>query len=81
MKSLFKDIVVFLLFTYVALIGIGVTYSDKLIFLPQPASYALSEQHTVINSKNEGRTKAHNQIVALYLKNPDSKFTIIYSHG
>jgi fermentation-respiration switch protein FrsA (DUF1100 family) len=81
MKTLFKNIVGFVLLAYVALVGIGVTYSDKLIFLPQPPSYSLSDQHIVINSKSADIENADHQIVALYLRNPESKYTILYSHG
>ncbi len=81
MKTLFKNIAVFVLLIYVALVGIGVTYSDKLIFLPQPPSYSLSDQHISIDSKSADIENANHQIVALYLKNPEAKYTILYSHG
>lgn len=81
MKTLFKNIVIFVLLAYVALIGIGVTYSDKLIFLPQPPSYSLSDKHIIIDSKSAGVENANHKIVALHLKNPKSKYTILYSHG
>jgi len=81
MKTLFKNIVVIILLTYIALVGIGVTYSDKLIFLPQPPSYSLSEQHIVIDSKSTDIESENHQIVALYLTNPEAKYTILYSHG
>jgi len=81
MKTLFKNIAVFVLLTYVALVGIGVTYSDKLIFLPQPPSYSLSGQHIIIDSKSSDIEKVSHQIVALHLRNPEAKYTILYSHG
>ena len=81
MKTLFKNIAVFVLLAYVALVGIGVTYSDKLIFLPQPPSYSLSNQHIAISSKSADTENSNHQIVALYLRNPESKYTILYSHG
>ncbi len=81
MKTLFKNIAVFVLLAYVALIGIGVTYSDKLIFLAQPSSYSISNQHIIIDSKSANTENANHTIIALYLKNPESKYTILYSHG
>ncbi len=81
MKTLFKNIAVFVLLAYVALVGIGVTYSDKLIFLPQPPSYSLSDQHIIINSKSADIKNTTHKIIASYLRNPDAKYTILYSHG
>jgi fermentation-respiration switch protein FrsA (DUF1100 family) len=81
MKTLFKNIVIFILLVYVALVGIGVTYSDKLIFLPQPPSYSLSDQHIIIDSKSADTENTNHHIVAFYLRNPESKYTILYSHG
>ena len=81
MKTLFKNIAIFLLLAYVALVGIGVTYSDKLIFLPQPPSYSLSDHDIIVNSISADIENATHQIIASYLRSPESKYTILYSHG
>jgi len=76
-----KKLLTIIVFVYIALIGIGITYSDQLIFLAQAPAYTLSDQHIIIKSRNSSNNKTSNQIVALYLENPDSNYTILYSHG
>jgi fermentation-respiration switch protein FrsA (DUF1100 family) len=59
-------------------IGLGVYayyYADRLIFQPQPPSY-----HDVA-SITKITTPGGEKISALYLKNPDAKYTILFSHG
>lgn len=50
-------------------------YADRIIFLPQPASYG--NWPNILKIK----TETDIQISALYLPEPKAKFTIIYSHG
>ena len=52
-----KKIGTILLLVYVSLIGIGITYSDNLIFLAPEPAYTVTEDFAIINSKSiaEGR--------------------------
>jgi hypothetical protein len=50
-------------------------YADKMIFQPQPSSYGDSRQIIKLESGDDAT------IAALYLPNPDARFTILYSHG
>jgi hypothetical protein len=50
-------------------------FSDTIIFQPQPSSYRDTNQ--IIKLKTEDGV----QISAVYLNNPDSEYTILYSHG
>lgn len=59
-------------------IGVGIwAYfgTDGLIFLPPPASYSRTNELIQLQAKNGER------ITALYLANPESQYTILYSHG
>ena len=81
MKNIFKKIIVNLLLAYIALIGIGITFSDQLIFLPQTPTYNLSENHTKITSKDATDDTSNHHIVIQHMDNPASIYTILYSHG
>ena len=80
-KKLFKELVIILSLVYLCLIAIGLTYSDNLIFLPQTSTYPWSDDLITIRSANISKPGHDNIIVARYLKNPDSYYTILYSHG
>ncbi len=80
-KKLSKKLLAILSLSYLCLIGIGLTYSDNLIFLPQAPTYSWSDDLIAIQSKNSSPREADNTIVAHYLKNPDAWYTILYSHG
>ena len=85
-KTLFKNLLIFILLTYIIVTGIGVTYSDRLIFLPRPSTYTLSNQHIVIGSitssnRYHSSEPSNHKIVAHYLENPEANYTVLYSHG
>jgi len=81
LTTLFKKLFSIAILAYIALIGIGITVSDQLIFLPPPPTYIASDNHLLIPSKNSTNTHSKNKIVAQYLENPLAEYTIIYSHG
>ncbi len=80
-KKFIKELAIILSLLYLCLIAIGITYSDNLIFLPQPSTYSRSDDLISIQSKNSSTPGTENTIVARYLKNPDTNYTILYSHG
>ena len=71
LKRLLKS----LLFVYVAIGIYGYFFSNRMIFIPQPASYSQLPGMRMLASANQ------NQIAAVYLENPQADFTILYSHG
>lgn len=81
MKFFIRKLFAVLLLAYVALIGIGIAFSDQLIFFPQAPSYNLSPPYITINSTDASNTETTNRIVVKYLENPASSYTILYSHG
>ena len=64
-----------IIFIYACLCLYAYFFSDKMIFLPQPSSYQDNSQIRKLTTK-DGVT-----ISAVYLPNPQAKFTILYSHG
>ena len=50
-------------------------YGDKIIFQPQPSSYRDTTQIIKLDSGDGAK------ISAVYLSNPDARYTILYSHG
>ncbi|WP_413168265.1 alpha/beta hydrolase [Capilliphycus salinus ALCB114379] len=59
-------------------LGVGIwAYfgTDRLIFFPPPASYTQTNDLIQFSAENGDR------ITALYLPNPESQYTILYSHG
>lgn len=66
---------------YLFLIGIGLLYSDSLIFLPPAASYQYTDDLISIQSKNAIEPHKQHSIVARFLYNPNAKYTVLYSHG
>ena len=80
-KNLFLKLVYILSPFYLFLIGIGLLYSDSLIFLPPAASYQAADDLIYIKSNRINTSADNNTIVARYLYNPESKYTVIYSHG
>lgn len=66
---------------YLCLASYGLFFSEKLIFLPQPPAYSFSNDLISIESRNSSQSTVNNTIVAQYFKNPNAKYTIIYSHG
>jgi len=80
LKRLFLSVGLYLVVAYLLLIGVGLTYSDKLIFLPQSISYQYTDDLITITSDTAGHRTKHT-IVARLLHNPTAQYTIIYSHG
>ncbi|WP_254568171.1 alpha/beta hydrolase [Oscillatoria sp. HE19RPO] len=70
-----KRLVRSLLFVYVSIGIYGYFFSERMIFIPQPASYSQLPGMLMLNSANE------KQIAAVYLANPQADYTILYSHG
>ena len=64
-----------LTFIYVCVVLFAHFYSNRMIFLPQKPSYEHNPEIIKIHSENGV------EISALYLSNPDSEFTILFSHG
>ena len=64
-----------LTFIYVCVVLFAHFYSNRMIFLPQKPSYEHSSGIIKIHSENGV------EISALYLSNPNSEFTILFSHG
>ncbi len=60
---------------YLVFVFVAVFLSDRMIFYPQPSSYHDDARITKLRTA-DGKT-----ISALYLANPQAKFTILYSHG
>lgn len=75
MKNLFKRVVVYSFLLYVALCGDALFFADSLIFRPHRSSYNDNPGIIKITSSNGKK------ISAVYLPNPDARFTLLVSHG
>lgn len=64
-----------LFFIYACLCIYAYFFTDRIIFLPQPSSYEDSNRILKLTTKDGAK------ISAVYLPNPQAKFTILYSHG
>ena len=80
-KNLFLKLIYILSPFYLFLIGIGLLYSDDLIFFPPIVGYQATDDLIYISSNNVNKAGESNTIVARLLYNPDAKYTVIYSHG
>ncbi len=63
------------LVVYGYLLWLGVFQSERMIFLPRPASYQDGEQILKLTTSDGLR------ISAVYLPNPAATYTLLYSHG
>jgi len=70
-----KRMVCSIVFIYVCLVIFAYFFADRMIFLVQESSYQDSPEIFKI------RARDGTKLSALYLSNPDSKFTILYTHG
>ena len=71
----FKRMIRSLLFVY-AVFAIYVFFAaDRMIFLPPPSSYSDDESIIKLSAKNQEKFSA------IYLENPDARYTLLYSHG
>lgn len=75
MRRLLRVMLYLLVGFYLVFVGVAVFLSDRMIFLPQPSSYHDDARITKLHTPG-GKT-----ISAMYLPNPQAKFTILYSHG
>ncbi len=75
MRRLLRVMLYFLVGFYLVFVSVAVFLSDRMIFLPQPSSYRDDAGITKLHTAG-GKT-----ISAMYLPNPQAKFTILYSHG
>jgi len=64
-----------LVFIYLGMCLLAYFYAEKMIFLPQPSSYR--DTNRIIKLTSADGLK----ISAVYLSNPDARYTILYSHG
>lgn len=67
------------LFIYSAVALYLYFFSDRMIFLPPEASYEhapTQDETAIVITSQDG-----NQLAARYLHNPDSQYTILFSHG
>lgn len=71
MRTILLDI----LFTYIALTLFGYFFSERVIFQPQPTAYR-DVKETIKLKTADGAL-----ISAVYLPNPDARYTLLYSHG
>ena len=62
-------------FVYLGVFLYSYLYGDKIMFQPQPSSYRDAGQIIKLESGDGAR------ISAVYLSNPDARYTILYSHG
>lgn len=74
-KRVMADVLLLPVLTYVGLMVYAWLCADRSIFLPQPCSYAPSDDHIALATP-DGET-----LCAAYLPNPAARFTILYSHG
>jgi hypothetical protein len=74
-KNLLKRMILYPALLYVALCGDALFFADSLIFQPQRSSYADNPGILKITSGNGKK------ISAVYLPNPDARFTLLVSHG
>lgn len=56
-------------------LALGILFADRMIFLPRPASYTLNEPFFLL-PMHDG-----NQVCVRHVRNPDARYTILYSHG
>lgn len=70
-----RRVIASIVFVYVALALFAYFFSDRLIFQPQTSSY--QDTQDILKLKTADGV----QISALYLPNPQAKYTLLYSHG
>jgi len=75
LKRILRTVLLLVIALYVSLVLFAVFFSDSMIFLPHRSSYHDSPE--VLKISTAGGTK----ISAVYLPNPDAKFTLLVSHG
>jgi fermentation-respiration switch protein FrsA (DUF1100 family) len=74
LKRLVYSALLITILAYLGMFLFSYFYAEKIIFQPQPSSYRDTNQIIKLDS---GGVK----ISAIYLPNPDARYTILYSHG
>jgi fermentation-respiration switch protein FrsA (DUF1100 family) len=84
MRRIARLLVVTLASFYAVLIGLA-SMSDRLIFQPQPSTYTDDSLSDTLTRAHAGRLmhlmSGDQRITAIYLPNPDAKYTLLFSHG
>ena len=75
LKRLIYTIILIAALFYLAAFLYAFFYAEKIIFQPQPSSYRDTDKIIKLNSGNEAK------ISAVYLPNPEARYTILFSHG
>src|SRR3989442_13976428 len=68
-------VVLSLAFVYAAVAGLAWFFADRMIFLPPPPPYRDTAEIVKIPTADGPR------VSALYLANPEARYTLLYSHG
>jgi fermentation-respiration switch protein FrsA (DUF1100 family) len=68
-------VVLSLAFVYAAVAGLAWFFADRMIFLPPPPTYRDTAEIVKIPTADGPR------VSALYLANPEARYTLLYSHG
>ncbi|WP_204102513.1 MULTISPECIES: alpha/beta hydrolase [Spirulina sp. CCY15215] len=71
----FKRMINSLLFIYIFFALYVFFVADRMIFVPQPASYTDDEDILKLSTSNQEKFSG------LYLPNPNAQYTLLYSHG
>jgi hypothetical protein len=84
-RRLARFSLIVLIGAYISLIVLALT-SDSIIFQPQPSSYTDASLSAALGRLSPPGQFLHldsggQKITALYLPNPDARFTILFSHG
>jgi fermentation-respiration switch protein FrsA (DUF1100 family) len=84
MRWFARVLIVSLASFYAVLIGLALL-SDRLIFQPQPSSYTDESLSSTLTRAHNGQLihviSGDQRITALYLSNPNAKYTLLFSHG
>lgn len=75
LKRLLSSIFLIAILVYLGMFLYSYFYAEKIIFQPQPSSYRDTNQILKLDSGDGVK------ISAVYLPNPDARYTILYSHG
>jgi fermentation-respiration switch protein FrsA (DUF1100 family) len=74
-SRLMADILLVPVLAYAGLALFAWLCADRQIFLPQPCSYESSDRFITLTTPDGER------LCAIYLPNPQARFTVLYSHG
>jgi fermentation-respiration switch protein FrsA (DUF1100 family) len=74
-RRVIRSVILISILVYLGMLLYSYFSAEKIIFQPQPSSYRDTNRIIKLNS-GEGV-----KISAIYLPNPDARYTILYSHG